>query len=322
MAPTERPLSPDGGATPGHDPADEAPFLSRQERFGAVLSTNDIVRDWLAAGTLEVCLAVADEQSAGRGREGRSWQAPAGRALLLSVGFRPTWLAPQHAWRLAAIVSLAMADAAEEVAGLRDRAIRLKWPNDLVIETAGVAGSSARAGVSEASARAGIAGSSTPAGVPEAGGGGSVRKVAGVLGETRGLGSADPQVVVGIGVNADWPASEFPVELATEMTSLREASGGRPIDHALLLDAFLSRLEPRTLALRAGRFAAGDWLDRQLTNRRLVRLTLPDGSSEVVRAVGADPDSGALLVEDLLAPTGERAVLSGEIRHLRLAGAV
>lgn len=197
-----------------------------------------------------------------------------------------------------------MADAAEEIAGLRDRAIRLKWPNDLVIETAGVAGSSARAGIAEAD------------------GGGSVRKVAGVLGETRGLGSADPQVVVGIGVNADWPASEFPVELATEMTSLREASGGRPIDHVLLLDAFLSRLEPRTLALRAGRFAAGDWLDRQLTNRRLVRLALPDGSSEVVRAVGADPDSGALLVEDPLAPTGERAVLSGEIRHLRLAGAV
>ena len=70
----------------------------------------------------------------GRGRSGRTWIAPPGRALLLSLGFRPTWLAPGHAWRLAATVSLAMADAAEEAAGLRDRAIRLKWPNDLVIE--------------------------------------------------------------------------------------------------------------------------------------------------------------------------------------------
>ena len=62
---------------------------------------------------------------------GRPRRAP---RLLLSLGFRPTWLAPGHAWRLAAVVSLAMADAAEDVAGLRDRAVRLKWPNDLVIE--------------------------------------------------------------------------------------------------------------------------------------------------------------------------------------------
>ncbi len=252
---------------------------------------------------------MADEQSAGRGRDGHTWQAPAGRALLLSLGFRPTWLAPRHAWRLAAIVSLAMADAAEEVAGLRDRTIRLKWPNDLVIEADRASGSGA----------AGTAGAAAVAGAET---GRPVRKVAGVLGETRGLGSADPQVVVGIGVNADWPADEFPVELAADMTSLREASGGRPIDRTLLLEAFLWRLEPRTLALRAGRFDAGDWLDRQLTSRRLVRLTLSDGSSEVVRAVGVDPDSGALLVEDPRAPTGERAVLSGEIHHLRLAGAV
>jgi BirA family biotin operon repressor/biotin-[acetyl-CoA-carboxylase] ligase len=268
----------------------EAPLLSRQERFRSVGSTNDVVRGWLAAGAPEVCLAVADEQTAGRGREGRPWQAPAGRALLLSLGFRPTWLAAHHAWRLAAVASLAMADAAEEVAGLRDRTIRLKWPNDLVIEDGG------------ASATERV-----------------VRKVAGVLGETEGLGTDDPRVVVGIGVNGDWPADEFPPELAPGMTSLREASGGRPIDRALLLDAFLGRLEPRTLALRDGRFDSADWLDRQLTNRRLVRLVRSGGPDEVVRAVGVDPDSGGLLVEDPTAPMSERLVLSGEIHHLRLA---
>ena len=88
-------------------------FLARQEQFAVVGSTNDVVRDWLAAGTPEVCLAVADEQTAGRGREGRTWVAPAGGALLLSLGFRPTWLAPDRVWRLAATASLAMAEAAE-----------------------------------------------------------------------------------------------------------------------------------------------------------------------------------------------------------------
>jgi BirA family biotin operon repressor/biotin-[acetyl-CoA-carboxylase] ligase len=282
----------------------DAPFLSRQERFGSVGSTNDVVRGWLAGGAPEVCLAVADEQTAGRGREGRPWRAPVGRALLLSLGFRPTWLAPHHAWRLAAIASLAMADAAEEVAGLRDRTIRLKWPNDLVVEEEGAPASDR---VVRESDRV----------LPESDW--VVRKVAGVLGETEGLGTDDPSVVVGIGVNADWPAGEFPPELAGGMTSLREASGGRPIDLALLLDAFLGRLEPRTLALRDGRFDSADWLDRQLTNRRLVRLVRSDGRDEVVRAVGVDPDSGGLLVEDPAAPMAERLILSGEIHHLRLA---
>ncbi|HEX7474088.1 MAG TPA: biotin--[acetyl-CoA-carboxylase] ligase, partial [Candidatus Limnocylindrales bacterium] len=166
------------------------PFIARQERFPQVASTQDVVRAWLAAGTPEVCLAVADEQAAGRGRSGRTWVAPPGRALLLSLGFRPTWLGPEHAWRLAATVSLAMADAAEDAAGLRDRAIRLKWPNDLVVED-------------DAPGEAG-------AGF----GGGAVRKLGGVLGETDGLGTAAPQVVVGIGINADWVAGEFPPDLA------------------------------------------------------------------------------------------------------------
>ena len=266
----------------------ETPFLARQERFAVVGSTNDVVRHWLDDGEPEVCLAVADEQSAGRGRAGRTWSAPPGRALLLSLGFRPTWLEPDRVWRLAATVSLAMADAAEEAAFLADRSVRLKWPNDLVIEG-------------------------------EAGG---VRKVAGVLGETDGLGGPDPKAVVGIGVNADWPADDFPPQLAADMTSLREASGGRPVELAALLDAFLSRLEFRVEALRAGRFDVGDYVDRQLTNGRLVRLIGHDGVATTVRALRVDAVTGALIIEDDAAPAGERGLFSGEIRHLRLDEAV
>ena len=271
-------------------------FLSRQQRFTTVGSTNDIVRDWLAAGVPEVALAVADEQTAGRGRDGRVWVAPPGTALLLSLGFRPTWLAPTHVWRLAATTSLAMADAAEEVAGLPDRSIRLKWPNDLVIETDGLA-------------------VPIPPAEPT-----SVRKVAGVLGETAGLGTDDPRVVVGLGIDTDWSAAHFPPELADTMTSLREASHGRPIDHVALLDAFLSRLEVRIEALRGGRFDVADWTDRQLTTGRDITVVDPDGGSRVVRAVGVDAGSGGLIVADESAPSGERELVVGEVRHVRLAG--
>jgi BirA family biotin operon repressor/biotin-[acetyl-CoA-carboxylase] ligase len=259
-------------------------FLARQERFAVVGSTNDVVRGWLAAGTPEVCLAVADEQTAGRGREGRSWIAPPGGALLLSLGFRPTWLPPDRVWRLAALVSLAMADAAEVVARLPDGAIRLKWPNDLVID-----------------------------------GTDGLGKLAGVLGETDGLGGPDPRAVIGLGLNTNWPASTFPPELRGSMTSLREVSQASPIDHDALLRAFLGRLETAMAGLRADRFDAAGWSDRQVTTGRAVDLVAPGGSVETVRARGVDADSGALVIEDPAAPGQERRVVVGEIRHARLA---
>lgn len=257
-------------------------FLARHEHLALVDSTNDVVRAWLADGTPEVCLAVADEQTAGRGREGRRWVAPAGAALLLSVGFRPTWLAPEHVWRLAATVTIAMAEAAEATTGLPDGTIRLKWPNDLVIGSSGV------------------------------------RKLAGVLGETDGLGGPDPRAVIGLGLNTDWPAAAFPSDLAASMTSLREVADGRPLDDVALLAAFLHRLEIRTEALRAGRFDGDVWTERQATTGREVDLVAPDGAVTAVRALGVDDATGALVVEDRAVAGGRRHVLVGEIRHVRV----
>lgn len=258
------------------------PFIARHERYERVGSTNDVVREWLAAGIPEVCLAVADKQTAGRGRDGRRWLAPPGAALLASLGFRPAWLEPADTWRLAATVSVAMAEAGEQVAALPAGTIRLKWPNDLVLET-----------------------------------GGAIRKIAGVLGETDGLGTRDPRAVIGIGVNADWAAADFPPDLAASMTSLREAAGGRPVDSGRLLDAFLERLEPSVEALRAGDFAGGTWAARQVTTGRTVRLDTSAGDVSVL-ARGVDEATGALVVADPDDPGGERRVMVGEIRHVRL----
>jgi BirA family transcriptional regulator, biotin operon repressor / biotin---[acetyl-CoA-carboxylase] ligase len=259
-------------------------FLARRKRFAVVGSTNDVVRAWLAEGTPEVCLAVADEQSAGRGRDGRRWIAPPGAALLLSLGFRPTWLPPERVWRLAAIVSMAMAEAAERAASMSAGSIRLKWPNDLVVE-----------------ADSGI------------------RKLGGVLGESDGLGSDDPRVVIGIGLNGDWPLDAFPTDLADTMTSLRVLAGGR-VDHDQLLGTFLERLEPQLHALRDGAFDADGWTARQVTTGRWVRLELPDGDVMELPAIGVDAGrSGALIVIDPAVPDVHRLVLVGDIQNVRLA---
>jgi BirA family transcriptional regulator, biotin operon repressor / biotin---[acetyl-CoA-carboxylase] ligase len=252
------------------------PFLSRREHFDVVGSTNDVVRGWLAEGTPEVCVAFADRQTAGRGRNGRPWLAPAGSALLVSLGFRPTWSRPERV-----------------------------WPNDLYV---GMSGRSADTRRSEG-------GGDAPAShSPE-----EPRKLAGVLGETDGLGGSDPRAVIGIGVNADWPADTFPPELAGAMTSLRELAHGRPIDPALLLDVFLSRLEVRIDALRSGRFDVAEWTDRQLTTGREIELEQPDGRRRRHLALAVDAESGGLVVEDPDATSGERILHVGEVRQVRLA---
>jgi BirA family biotin operon repressor/biotin-[acetyl-CoA-carboxylase] ligase len=279
----------------------EPDFPSRLERFEVVASTNDIVAGWLRDGAPEGCVAVADVQTAGRGRLGRTWVAPPGAALLCSIGFRPAWLAPDRIWRLAAVVALAMADAAEDVAGLGEGTIRMKWPNDLVIAL-------------DPDGRP-----IGPASVGDAGDG-SIRKLAGLLGETDGIGSPDVRAVVGIGLNADWPRQDFPAAFADRMTSLREVSNGRPIDREVLLENFLARLETRVEALRGGYFDIAGWTSRQLTSGQAVRLEHPDGSAETVRAIAVDATTGALVVEGP-AGAGERQVVVGEIRHVRLAAA-
>lgn len=287
--------------------------FTRVQHFASVSSTNDVVRSWLADGEPEICLATADEQTAGRGRRGRTWHAPAGAALLASLGFRPTWLAADRVWRLSATTALAMCDAAEETAGLRDGTVRLKWPNDLVIETSGPHANLVASATPDTDAADALDRLHGPI---------ELRKLAGVLGETDGLGSESPRAVVGIGINVDWAADEFPAELVGVMTSLREASGGRPVSARDLLDSFRDHVEARMHALRAGFFDVATWAERQVTTGHLVELGHPDndaGSVAPVRAVAVDSASGALVIEDPSREAGERLVHAGEVRYVRLA---
>jgi BirA family transcriptional regulator, biotin operon repressor / biotin---[acetyl-CoA-carboxylase] ligase len=90
-------------------------------------STNDRARALAIAGAPHGTLVTAAEQSAGRGRQGRRWSAPAGSALLMSlVLHEPPELLPL-------IAALAVCDVAGEQA-------RIKWPNDIVlVRTGGLA---------------------------------------------------------------------------------------------------------------------------------------------------------------------------------------
>jgi BirA family biotin operon repressor/biotin-[acetyl-CoA-carboxylase] ligase len=97
-------------------------------------STNERAGELASAGAPDGTVVTATEQTAGRGRQGRSWSAPAGKALLCSAILRPL----DSAHRLLPLsVPLAVCDAAEEL-GAGECAV--KWPNDVWVEKRKLAG--------------------------------------------------------------------------------------------------------------------------------------------------------------------------------------
>jgi BirA family biotin operon repressor/biotin-[acetyl-CoA-carboxylase] ligase len=113
-------------------------------RLESVASTESTNTDLIAAATGQAAewpdfsVLVTAEQTAGRGRSGREWQAPAGSSLFVSVLLRPTGVAAtQFSW-LPLIAGLAMSNAISGFAG-STRAM-VKWPNDVLIADKKVCG--------------------------------------------------------------------------------------------------------------------------------------------------------------------------------------
>src|SRR5207237_944136 len=108
--------------------------LGRTVEFHPTIgSTNDRAWELLGQGD-EGTAVVADLQTAGRGRRGRSWSSPPGVNLMVSVGIRPS-IAAADAWLLGAATALAVLGACRSALprSVQDE-LALKWPNDLVDE--------------------------------------------------------------------------------------------------------------------------------------------------------------------------------------------
>jgi BirA family biotin operon repressor/biotin-[acetyl-CoA-carboxylase] ligase len=97
-------------------------------------STNERARELAGLGAPSGTVVTAAEQTAGRGRRGRAWAAPAGKALLYSAVVRP--LGERHGL-LPLAAPLAVCDSVEALAPV---SCRVKWPNDVWIEERKVAG--------------------------------------------------------------------------------------------------------------------------------------------------------------------------------------
>ena len=214
-------------ATDWSNAGDAGRRLGRTVEFHASIgSTNDRSWEHLRQGE-EGSAVVADLQTAGRGRHGRTWSSPAGVNLMVSVGIRPD-LDATDAWLLGAATALAVRDACRSVLPpmMRD-GLGLKWPNDVVD--------------------------------------GSGRKLAGLLLETAITGDRISEAVLGVGVNVNWPRTEMPSEIAGRATSLMDLGGGA-VDRVALLRSYLIGLAGEVAGLEAGispleRYRAASWLN-------------------------------------------------------------
>jgi BirA family transcriptional regulator, biotin operon repressor / biotin---[acetyl-CoA-carboxylase] ligase len=161
------------------------PSISTVEHHAAIGSTNDRARELAQHGTPEIAVIVADEQTAGRGRQNRSWYTPAGTALAVSLLTRPA-IAPQQAMRLTMLAGLAVVEGIEWATDLR---LDLKWPNDVVFQNAG-----------------------------------RLQKVGGILAECAFQDDTIDYAVIGIGLNVNVDFSPQ-IELREIATSLRQLAG-------------------------------------------------------------------------------------------------
>ncbi|MFE4469931.1 biotin--[acetyl-CoA-carboxylase] ligase [Leifsonia sp. NPDC056824] len=99
-------------------------------------STNDVLQ--ARAGDLpDLAVVVTDNQTGGRGRLGRVWVSPPGKALAISVLLRPEGLAPEALGWFPLLAGVAMSRA---LSGFTSREVAVKWPNDVLIDEAKVCG--------------------------------------------------------------------------------------------------------------------------------------------------------------------------------------
>jgi len=226
-------------------------------RLDTVDSTQSVAFALAERGAADRTVVVADRQLAGRGRRGRTWSAPAGTSLLVSIVVRPRL-------PLALVPTLSLATAVAAAEALRRAAsveARLKWPNDLLVSSRKIAGILLE---SRMVGRAAAAGSAQP--------------------------GSDTVTIIGVGINLG--QREFPPDFADSATSVALETGQAPSREVVLtalleeFDAWRGRLETegfKPIQERWRRFS--DTLGRRVTI---------DGVTGIATDLDTD---GALLID-------------------------
>lgn len=288
----------------------------KTQRFGrpveaheAIGSTNERAKELARQGAPEGLLVTAEQQTAGKGRLGRPWQTPAGRALALSLLLRPL-IPPTLAPRLTLVAAVAVAEAVRAETGLP---VGIKWPNDLQVAGRKLCGILTEMEAEIEQVRFVVLGiglnvnqtvAEFPPELRETAT--SVRLAIGAEGGSSEGGSSE-------GCASAAGASEGRARAGVISHGGTSEAGGPPVARLPLLQAILSRIEVRYDQFLAGGWPEllSAWRELSVTLGRPVRvLPVAGGPAWEGTAVDVDPE-GALLVRR---PDGTvECVVAGEV---------
>ncbi len=198
------------------------------EVYRTTMSTQDIAK----SRADQLLVALADEQTGGRGRLGRRWHAPAGSGVLFSMTHQTETSHPVSIDRVSFLTAVAVARGIESAAG--DKSVQIKWPNDLLVHGRKIAGILVEA-----------------------------------IGKKDGRTSA---LVIGVGINVDLVPEhreQMPEALRDRVTSFRLE--GWPADRLLVAERVITEIDRHLLATDI-RPVIEEWRARNLYRDQPIRL--------------------------------------------------
>ena len=242
------------------------PWQGNLYYFNTIDSTNTHAKKMAAQGAPHGTVLIADKQTGGRGRMGRSFHSPAGSGIYLSMLLRPGCSA-KELMHLTCATAVAAADGIQAATGLRPG---IKWTNDLVV---------------------------------------GQKKLGGILTELSLDGNGNVEyAVIGIGINCNQSAEDFPEEIRQIATSLQLCTG-KAIDRATVIAQILVALQEMSVNLQNPVATLNRYRADCITIGQEISLVRGD---DIRHGKALDVDNeGALIVE--FADGTKQTVNSGEV---------
>lgn len=216
-------------------------------------STNDEAFSLGIAGTPEGTVVIADSQSRGKGRLQRSWYSPAGGNIYTSVILRPQRESSQTS-QIPIMAGVAIAEVLEDYCPDK---IKLKWPNDILIDE---------------------------------------KKVCGILTQARITAKEIDFVVLGMGINVNIGRNQLPKEIRDSATSLSMETGREILRLELIIDLYenLAKWYKQLLQKGFGRIKE-KWLSLTPMIGEMVQVKFQEEAVSG-KAIGLDDDGSLILL--------------------------
>lgn len=231
---------------------------SKIHYFPALGSTNDQARKMAAEAAPEGTVVIAEKQTSGKGRLGRSWFSPAGHNIYFSVILRPP-ITPALAPLLTLLTGVAVASAIKKTCAVN---IGLKWPNDLMVKDGGY------------------------------------KKVGGILTEMGAESDRINYLVVGCGLNVNMSPAFLTPELKRTAASLHTyIKGARTVSRVKLMKDILTELERYYHRFLSGKWPEIISEYRELDILRGQAVKVKQGGEIISGKAGSIDDEGRLVIK-------------------------